>query len=218
METGLNKDYTTPSDRKMRWGGLLENPVISKVQRSCLDGGRVAGLSRTLKSYPYTSLLDVGCGWGECSTLNKGIYFGLDNSFRKVQFAAHRYQGHIFLVGNATQLPFRSGSFDVAMLIDTSHHLSDQEVLQVLLELKRVSRKYIIISDPIVADNQSRLSCFFYKLDRGGCYRNAGQMKAILDSDKGLVIRDTVFYRTFPGLYLHAAFILGVRQGRHNGG
>ena len=200
--------YLTPVDRKLRCGGILENPIVSNFQRNCLDYGRVAGLKKALQPYDYKSVLDVGCGLGECSAVSKGLYYGLDNSFRRANFAAQTYVKSCFFVGDALRLPVQNDSFDLVMLIDTSHHLSDQALGQVLLELKRASRKYIVISDPVVTADQSRLSAFFYRLDRGACFRKSEEMKAIFAKVDGLQLKEVVSFKTFPGFYIHTAFIL----------
>ena len=196
------------TDRKLRWGGILENPLVSAIQRNCLDYGRVSGLEKALKACEYKSVLDVGCGLGECSMLSKGFYCGLDNSLRRVDFAVRKYKQSHFFVADALRLPVEESSFDLVMLIDTSHHLSDQGFYQVLLELKRVSKKYIVVSDPVVTPDQSRLSAFFYRLDRGACFREPEEMKKNFARVQGLRLKEAVSFKTFPGLYVHAAFIL----------
>ena len=113
-----------------------------------------------------------------------------------------------FFVGDALRLPVFNHSFDLAMLIDTSHHLSDDAFCQVLLELRRVSKKYIVVSDPIVFDKQSFLSSFFYRLDRGGRFRTMEEMKNIFKRINHLRLIEVSSFKTFPGLYLHTTFVL----------
>ena len=97
----------------------------------------------------FANILDVGCGLGEYATLDKGNYFGLDNSFPCVKFASRKYKQHRFLMGNALQLPFGDNSFDATLLVSTAHHLADDEFHNVLCEMRRVSRKFIMIDEPI---------------------------------------------------------------------
>ncbi len=203
-------DKVISADHKMRFGGVLENPMVSKIQRAILDGGRVRGLKAGLRSLEYRSVVDVGCGLGECSAVNKGTYLGVDNSFSRIAYAAKHYPEHTFFVANAVHLPLADKTFDIALLIDTAHHLTEEEFKTVLLELKRVSRRYIVVSDPVVYKGQNLLSKFFYKLDRGGCFRTAEQTKVMFSAISDLRYRETFFCRTFPGLYVHQAFVLEI--------
>ena len=206
----MNHHYETSVDRKSRWGGFLENPLISRWQRNCLDAGRIQGLCKAIQPYDYQSLLDVGCGGGEGKSANKDFYCGIDNSFTRVRFAAQHSPGHFFVSGDARTLPFKNRSFDMVMLIDTSHHIADHQLPAAINELKRVSKKYITISDPVLFPNQNPLSRLVYSLDRGGCIRRVDQMTRILEQIGGTRLLDVVQFKTFPGLYIHAAFILQI--------
>ena len=115
-----------------------------------------------------------------------------------------------FVLADALNIPFAEKSFDLTLLIDTSHHLNDVQFKTALIELKRVCRRYIVVSDPVVYDGQNALSKFFYKLDRGACFRTVEQSKAVFSSIAGLECKETFSYRTFPGLYVHQAFVLQV--------
>ncbi len=198
------------ADHKMRFGGILENPLVSKIQRAILDGGRVKGLKAGLSSLEYSHVLDVGCGLGDCSAISKGSYIGIDNSFPRIFYAANRYPMHRFFVSDAREIAFADKSFDLALLIDTSHHLTDEQFKAVLVELKRVSRRYVVVSDPVVYQGQNILSKFFYKLDRGACFRTQEQSKMVFAETPGLQYKATFSYRTFPGLYVHQAFVLEI--------
>jgi len=196
------------ADRKARWGGMFENPLASIAVRALLDGGRVGGLGRALAPFAFDTVLEVGCGVGECAALFKQRYFGLDNSVRSVTYAAGQHPRHAFLAGDAAGLPFRDKAFDASMLIDTSHHLPDDVLRGVLREMRRVSRRYLVVSDPVRRPGQSRFSRFFYGLDRGACFRTAAQTEAIFKTTPGLDIVHTASFRTLPGMYYHTAFVL----------
>src|SRR5438477_13180907 len=49
--------------------------------------------------------------------------------------------------GDALSLPFGDSSFDVVTCSQTLHHFLDPEARQVLTELHRVSRGFVIVSD-----------------------------------------------------------------------
>lgn len=52
-----------------------------------------------------------------------------------------------FVQHDATHLPFRDRSFDIATLCLAAHHLAPAELVQALAELGRVSRHGVIVSD-----------------------------------------------------------------------
>ena len=51
------------------------------------------------------------------------------------------------VVGSAFALPFKNNSFDAAISSQMAHHLSDDQVVQMLRETTRVARTAVIISD-----------------------------------------------------------------------
>ncbi|HSV43827.1 MAG TPA: methyltransferase domain-containing protein [Candidatus Bathyarchaeia archaeon] len=202
-------------DQKYRWGGILECPLVSKVQRNLLDGGRNRGLSRSLAPYQFRSVIDLGCGLGETSKVfsHACAYYGLDNSFERIRYASQTYRPHHFFVGDACKAPLSAGSCEAGLMIDVSHHLSDEMFRAVVKELGRVSRRYVIVSDPVLFKGQGALSRFFYRLDRGSCFRTHDQMLAILGSIPGLAIDKIDFFSTFPYLYRHVVICLRVVPG-----
>lgn len=212
MSPFIKKVYDTRTDRKSRWGGILEVPVISRFQRNCLDGGRVSGLKNALQDLDFQSIIDVGCGCGECSIVHKGLYCGLDNSYERIKFASRKYSGHTFLVGDAVSVPVQNQSFDMAMIVDAAHHFSDEQFKEILLELSRISRKYVVVSDPILYPSQDWLSSVLYRMDRGANFRSEEQIREIFFQLPSLQLVNVVTFKTFPGFYVHATFVLEIKS------
>jgi SAM-dependent methyltransferase len=92
-----------------------------------------------------SSVLDVGCGNGVFTDLFEPNRFkvGLDLSRAALQqVTAPR------LLADASRLPFTDGSFDASLSMEMLEHLPETSYQNVLSELKRVARKYILISVP----------------------------------------------------------------------
>lgn len=199
------------TDQKYRWGGLLENPVISNIQRNMLDAGRNRGLQKSLSGCSVDSVVDIGCGLGEASEIFSCPYTGVDNSIPRVEYARKKYPSRKFFISDARQLSFSPNAFDAGLMIDTSHHLSDELFCTVLREMSRICTRYVIVSDPIYFDGQNALSRYFYSLDRGGCFRTEAQMKFIFQTVSGIELYSCDHFTTFPGLYRHSVFVLRVK-------
>jgi len=96
------------------------------------------------------SVLDVGCGNGVfINTLIKAF----PNKFNKiigVDFSSEalRYVKTEKIYGNISNLPFENKSFDLVTSLEVLEHLSEDEFNKGILELQRVSKKYIIITVP----------------------------------------------------------------------
>ena len=92
------------------------------------------------------SVLDVGCGDGGVSRplAARVELFGVDRS----RSALRRFAGRA-AVGDATELPFADRAFDLVMANDVLEHLDPDALRQTLAELRRVSRRYVLLTVPL---------------------------------------------------------------------
>jgi ubiquinone/menaquinone biosynthesis C-methylase UbiE len=105
------------------------------------------------------SVLDVGAGSGEILTeiarfardrKSSAFLVGLDLNEMAVQsIAAERktYSEINPVRGDALNLPFAEGAFDFAICSLFTHHFTDDGVVEIMREMKRVSRRGIYIID-----------------------------------------------------------------------
>lgn len=200
------------SDRKIRFAGLLENPYLSMLQRNILDYGRLQGLRPILCALKLHSVLDVGCGLGESSRACGSGYVGLDNSVPRVRYASRRFPQSRFILGDGLKLPVKPRSFDMVMLLDTAHHLTDEQFLSVLGEMAAASRCWVLISDAVLFKRQPGLSLLFYRFDRGAEYRDEARLIELLSLCCVLTLERVDHFKTFPGLYRRSAFLLRRRD------
>ena len=101
----------------------------------------------------FKNALDVGCGSGAfCSVLaENGLRMtGLDNSRKMLAAAERKNRGHgiHFIHHNAlTPLPFGQDTFDFSIASYVAHGLSPEEREKMLIEMKRVSKQYVILHE-----------------------------------------------------------------------
>jgi len=108
------------------------------------------------------SVLDVGCGSGAFIDVLIRTFpykldrlLGLDSSFE-----ALRHVKSEKIHGNINNLSFRNNSFDFVSCFEILEHLPLEEFRKGILELQRVSRKYIMITVPNNQDlEQSLVIC-----------------------------------------------------------
>jgi len=111
---------------------FIEDGYYSRVTSKVGEGARV---------------LEVGCGTGRLlQTICKRNYgMGLDISEKFLKIAKERLLRCPFdlVLGTATNLPFRSDAFEATFTFTMIHHLNDDEKLEMLKEIKRVSELYV---------------------------------------------------------------------------
>jgi ubiquinone/menaquinone biosynthesis C-methylase UbiE len=128
-------------------------------------------------------VVDIGGGTGTLSGLLPPAcaYTCLDNEMPKLRRCASKAPGSA-LLGDATQMPIESGSIDVVTAIFVTHHLTDDQLQEMLRETARVltPKGLLIVMDPVW--KPSRLpGRILWALDRGSWPRTRDQLRAALD-------------------------------------
>lgn len=93
---------------------------------------------------PDSSILDVGCAKGFMlydfiRTYPSLRIEGIDISAYAIGNAKEEVKDYLKL-GNATNLPYPDGSFDLVISINTIHNLNEQECKKALSEIQRVAK------------------------------------------------------------------------------
>jgi SAM-dependent methyltransferase len=134
---------------------LLENPEVL-FQLLAQDAALVRALQR-IKPNPLTArVLDIGCGEGAslCSFLRLGFLprnlYGVDFQAERIDAANQRFSNVHFVHGDATDLQFPTGDFD--LVTETTmfiHSVDDELSRQIASEMIRVTRPggYILLTD-----------------------------------------------------------------------
>jgi ubiquinone/menaquinone biosynthesis C-methylase UbiE len=127
--------------------------------------GDVHALKKTLwreienENFQSFSVLDVGAGSGELLRAIAGLaqnkkdarLAGLElnaRSARAILEESKNFAQEIFSVrGDALVLPFADASFDYVICSLFTHHFTDENVVKILSEMKRVARRKIFVID-----------------------------------------------------------------------
>ncbi len=109
--------------------------------------GGVRAVRRFLPELAEGRLLDVAagaCDVGDAlTTFNGWSVVGLDRDVRGLKFARRSLQ----VVGDAFELPFSDGAFDLVTASLFFHHLSDDDCVRALGSMYRVARRRVIVND-----------------------------------------------------------------------
>ncbi len=125
---------------------LNKNP-LSKI----LIGNFYKTLLKLVEDLEISSVLDVGCGEG--FTLDKlqkkhigGRLEGMDNSPDAIEIGKKLHPDFVLKKGDVYKLAYKADSLDLVICTEVLEHLDDPR--KALLELIRVSKKYVLISVP----------------------------------------------------------------------
>lgn len=151
---------------------LLRQPFLYKlIQATVAYNGHKVIKSLLQKEIPKNTktVLDQGCGTGEYSLLFKGKYTGIDNYGKNIEHAKKTYKEK-FVLGDATDMPFRDCAFDVVFAVGLHHHLDDVDAKEAINEAMRVlkrSGKLIIIDALLPSFLLNPLGYILRKVDMG---------------------------------------------------
>ncbi|MFQ5612519.1 MAG: methyltransferase domain-containing protein [Anaerolineae bacterium] len=134
-----------------RYGNLQKHLNPNPLQRRLLRRFH-RRIIRLVQSTGARHLLDAGCGEG--FTMRALVEAGLQMEMVGVDFSREglawhqaRQMAHSPLqVADVHRLPFRDGSFDLALCLEVLEHLPDSALG--LRELLRISRDYVLVSVP----------------------------------------------------------------------
>jgi SAM-dependent methyltransferase len=137
---------------------LLSHPLAWEVSRFGLDLAfglyrqRIALLQQWGAPLPGGSMLDIGCGIGHYSTIATHSYLGIDQSVRYITYAKTRYGGpdRAFRAVDVAELVAEPPRFDLVLMVDFLHHLSDNQALTVLAAVRGLARGLIVSFEPVV--------------------------------------------------------------------
>ncbi|KKR27246.1 hypothetical protein A2875_02295 [Candidatus Gottesmanbacteria bacterium RIFCSPHIGHO2_01_FULL_46_14] len=152
-------DNSLPQSQWQIVAPILKEKKVPEVAALVIEIIKRLGLVRP-------SILDVGCSsgyyydffkWAGLSTR----YVGCDVSPHFVALARKSHRGIDFKMAPMTELPFMDGVYDIVLASGVLH--TDLGYRRALVELARVSKKYILLHRLPVFSTGSKMNLSYYK-------------------------------------------------------
>jgi len=214
MDTKASKRYWTTTKYRSPDDAVVESYVNSKMD-----------IIKRFISLEGISVLDVGCGNGTFMH-----YFAsmpnLTVSGTDLSDAALLKNSSARLVrSSAKMLPFRDASFDMVFEANLLHHIDEPECI--LMEMKRVARKYVVLIEPNRANPVMFLFSLINRVERGGLRSSRTNIKRMLEklclkplcvTAKGVITQNNTpsfllsFLKVFEREVFFGAYIVGIAQ------
>tara|TARA_B110000305_G_C19432705_1_gene637119 strand:+ start:1534 stop:2124 length:591 start_codon:yes stop_codon:yes gene_type:complete len=163
---------------------ILNNPLIYKLsQKIFLADAFRKRILKELIVEKNLSILDIGCGPGNMiKYLSFNKYFGFDNDIKYISYASKKYKDCNFFCEIFSKSSINKiDKVDVVMLFGLLHHISNNEALELLENVKLTLKKNskIVILDPVLIDSQNPIAKFLIKNDRGKFVRTVDEYQEI---------------------------------------
>lgn len=136
---------------------LMRRSIADVTTSNRFFGGThavLAELDPLFQTRDEITLLDVGSGAGDITASAQQLAsrrkvrmssFAIDSSEALAPVSRHR--GNVALCGDARRLPFADRSIDVVVCSQLLHHFANDDAVNVILEMNRVARDMVIVSD-----------------------------------------------------------------------
>ncbi len=127
-----------------------ENLTLSKYEQEKIE------IIRQIIPADVNSIADIGCGNGIITNqlIDNWSVIGVDRSWAALQFVkSNKLQAEI------NNTPFKTNSIDLILCSEVLEHLPEPVLVQSIAELKKIARKYLLITVP----NNELLSKNFIK-------------------------------------------------------
>ncbi len=155
---------------------------------------KIAKVQKHISIDRQTRLLDVGCGNGFFSYYFDTICRTVGVDFSEKMLSKNPIAQKAIM--DAGHLCFQDLSFDVVFCHDLLHHVDDMDA--VLREMRRVSRKYVVIMEPNRANPLMFLFSALVKEERKALAFSMGHLRNKLEQNRLKVISSFSHGMTVP--------------------
>ncbi len=160
---------------------FFKYPSIYRFLRTIVNLGRFTQpVKEYLRATPEESVIDVGCGVGDFSTVVPGSYEGYDLNERFIQYAQKKFGNgnKSFHFKDVLALP-ETQLYDKGVVVNIMHHFTDEELKILLARLRKLVTNYFVIVD---ADwnSSNRFQRWLLNKDQGSHFRDRKDLQALL--------------------------------------
>lgn len=184
----------------------MDNPAVWEMSRLVLD--HAFGLYRKRMQFMHDrgmlrdnpSIIDIGCGIGQYSGITKGAYLGVDLNGRYIEYARKRNcrANRSFRCVDVAAVAEERTGFDLVLMVDILHHISDEQCGELLSSVSRIARKYIVSFEPIPPSAHcSIVEQALARCERGKYMRPADELQRLFRQAR-LVVTETAALRFGP--------------------
>lgn len=162
---------------------ILNHPLAYNIIQLLLSMDFYQTVTPLIEAYPHGSILEIGCGTGELlKFLHCNRYVGIDVNKTYFDYATEHFgnKKRTFMLLDAKKMSRSPETFDLVLMINMIHHLSDANFSAILKRLSthiRFRRLIIIDSKPDIGIFNSILM----KADGGDYFREIEAIQKIVE-------------------------------------
>jgi len=123
------------------------------------------------------SILDVGCGNGFFTYYFSKLAYTVGIDYSRYMLSIN--PSNPLIQGSALALPFKINSFDLVFCSNLLHHVEDPTI--VVKEMKRVSKKFVVLSEPNRSNPLMALFSATVPEERGALKFSLGYMGKLIE-------------------------------------
>lgn len=140
--SGNYDKYMSKNPLKRRMIDRLNKKIVSNLKEMVKD---------IVVEESKIKILDAGCGEGFITNLlynnlKNAEFTGIEFTKEALEIAREMNKNINFVQGDIYEMPFKDLSFDIVICTEVLEHLEDPE--KAVSELKRLSKKYILLTVP----------------------------------------------------------------------
>ncbi|MBN1161503.1 MAG: class I SAM-dependent methyltransferase [Dehalococcoidales bacterium] len=180
---------------------ILDRPALLDFRQWLFSLGRQGNnrwLNELIKPDAEDNILDVGCGTGRYSEIFNCNYYGIDSNEEYINYARKKHRGD-FQAMDASHLEFPDDMFKYVFSIGVLHHISDENAIRAIREMKRVCRpdgKILIIEAIYPTRKLNIIGYLLFRFDPGKFTRHLDELVKILSD--GNSSPDFILNKGFP--------------------